>query len=71
MEPFIADFLLNKKVPKPIRYAVLVALVGFIEFICAYAVIGSRYLTGKIICCVIGIMMLAGGFLAAKKIHKN
>lgn len=71
MEPFIADFLLNKKIPRILRYTVLAVLVGFIVFVCAYAGIVSKYLTGKMICCVIAVLMLIMGCLAAKKIYKK
>ena len=33
MEPYIADFLTNKNVPKILRYIVLLAIIAFIEFI--------------------------------------
>lgn len=71
MEPFIADFLLNKKIPKSVRYAVLALLVGFIVFICFYFGIGNKSLLGGIVCCVIGVLMIVLGAFAAIKIHKN
>ena len=36
MEPYLADFLMNRKIPRPIRYLLLAVIVGFIEFICIY-----------------------------------
>ncbi len=70
MEPFIADFLLNKKIPKLVRYAVLAVIVGFIVFICFYFGIGNESLIGGIICCIIGVLMIILGSLAAIKIHR-
>ncbi|MBR1423924.1 MAG: hypothetical protein IJ571_10875 [Ruminococcus sp.] len=71
MEPFIADFLLNNKIPRAVRYTVLAAIVGFIVFICFYFGIGNKSLIGEIICCAIGILMIIMGAFAAIKIHKN
>ena len=72
MEPYIADFLINKKIPKIIRYAVLVAIVAFIEFICISCCFGSPFVWGKIACCLPAVVMLiAGTYLAICKIHRN
>ncbi len=71
MEPYIADFLFNKKIPKLIRYSVLAVIVGFVVFICFYFGLGSYSLIGKIICCAVGVLMIILGAFVARKIHKN
>lgn len=72
MEPYIADFLINKNIPKFIRYIVLIAIVAFIEFICISVVISSPFVWGKIASCLIAfLMIIAGIYLAICKIHRN
>lgn len=72
MEPFIADFLGNKKIPKALRYLVLAALVGFIEFICISVGISNSYLAGRIVGIAVALLMLAAGIYAAiYRIHKS
>lgn len=72
MEPYIADFLINKNIPKIIRYIVLIAIVAFIEFICVNGVINSPFIWGKIVSGLIGVVIfIAGIYLAVYKIHKN
>lgn len=72
MEPFLADFLTNKEIPKFLRYTALVIVVGLIEFICIYGSISSPFLLGRIICLLIAAIMLSAGiYLAITKIHKN
>ena len=72
MEPYIADFLINKKIPKIVRYAVLIAILAFIELICIGCCVSSPFVLGKIVCCLIAIVMLITGiYLAICKIHRN
>ena len=72
MEPYIADFLINKNIPKILRYIVLIVIVAFIEFICISGVISSPFVWGKITCCLIAVVMLiAGIYLAICRIHRN
>ncbi|MBR1765089.1 MAG: hypothetical protein IJ746_06800 [Ruminococcus sp.] len=72
MEPYIADFLANRSIPRLIRYAVLFVLVAFIEVIVIFAGVSSPFLWGRIACAVIGVLMLAAGiFAAVYRIHKN
>ena len=72
MEPYIADFLTNKNVPKILRYIVLLAIIAFIEFIFINVVISSPFVWGKIVSGLIGVVILiAGIYLAVYKVHKN
>lgn len=72
MEPFLADLLTNKNIPKVIRYILLIVVIAFIEFICVNGVISSPFILGKIVSGLIGVVMLiAGIYLAICKIHKN
>ena len=71
MEPFVADFLLNKKIPKPVRYAAAGLITGLILFICIFAGVASPYIIGKVVCFTIAALMgamCAGVFI---KIHRN
>ncbi len=72
MEPYIADFLTNKNIPKFIRYLILSVIVAFIEFICIAGVISSPFVWGKITCGLIAIgMLIVGIYLGIRKIHRN
>ncbi len=71
MEPFVADFLLNKKVPKAFRILVLAAMIGSIIFICIYAGAGSPYAAGKVICFIIAAAMAGLGTAGIVKICKH
>ena len=44
MEPFFADLLTNKNIPKVIRYILLIVVIAFIEFICVNGVISSPFI---------------------------
>ena len=71
MEPFFADFLLNKKIPKAIRYLALAVPVGFIVFLCVYFGIVNDSAAGAAACFVIAALMLVLGAWAAVRIHKS
>lgn len=71
MEPFLADFLLNPKIPKPLRYAVLAAISGFLVFLCLYCGIRNQSVIRAAVCFMIGGLMLVFFVLAARKIHKS
>ena len=72
MEPYIADLLTNRNIPKALRYAILFILIGFIEGIVIFAGVSSPFLWGRIACAVIGVVMLSAGIYAAVyRIHKN
>lgn len=71
MEPYLADFLMNRKIPRPIRYLLLAVIVGFIEFICIYCGIGNDSAAGAAVCFAVGVLMIVMGALAARKIHRS
>lgn len=63
MEPFIAD-LINNKVPKPIRYIIVILLVGFIMWVGICVGLHSEMLIGNILGLLIaGIIWLTGIYL--------
>lgn len=71
MEPFIADLINNKKLPKPIRYVIIILLVGFIMWIGIGVGLHSEMLIGNIFGFLIaGIILIAGIYLLVK-VHKN
>ena len=59
----------DPEIPKPVRYAVLALLIGFILFIVIYSMIQSPYLIGKIVCGGIALLMLGMGICLAIRIH--
>ena len=71
METFLADLLLNNRIPKLIRYTILAVIVGAIAFICLYVGLGNDSLIRGIICFIIGVVMIALGIAAALKIHRS
>ena len=48
MEPFIADLINNKKIPKVLRYILVLVLCLFIIFIGISLIINSSLIVGKI-----------------------
>ena len=72
MEPYIADFLTNPKIPKAVRYVVLTLIGMFIEVVCVIVMISSSFLLGKTICVIIAVVMLClCVYLGINKIHKS
>ncbi|MBQ3864676.1 MAG: hypothetical protein II781_02435 [Clostridia bacterium] len=61
MEPFLADFLKNSKVPVWIRIAVLCGIIGVLEVICILGGNASPSLVGRILCFGIAGLILTGG----------
>ncbi len=61
MEPFLADFLRNRKVPRWIRTVLLSVILSGLEFVCLYAGLHSPFLSGRIICFGIAGLILTGG----------
>ena len=58
MEPFLADFINNKKIPKLIRYIFVLLLCGFIIFLGLSIVINSELLSGKIFGIILSLVFL-------------
>ena len=71
MEPFIADFLKNPKVPKPIRCAVLALVCAVIIFIGVVCAVNSPFVWGKIFGIALAVMFCATGIYLCCKIIKG
>lgn len=71
MEPFIADLINNPKVPKPIRYLIVIILSSFIIFIGIVCATKSPFLWGKIFGVILVIAFLGIGLYICIKIHKS
>ena len=71
MEPFIAEFINNKKIPKSIRIFVLVIITIFIEYICIDAGLNSKFLLGKVFAFFVLILFIVLFVLLIKRIIKK
>ncbi len=71
MEPYLADLINNPKVPKPIRYTIVILILGFLEWIFIGVGFHSIYLAGKILGFVLAILMVILGICLMIKIHRN
>ncbi len=71
MEPFLADLINNKKVPKFIRFIIIIIMVGFIEYISIDTVISSPYLWGKIFGIILSITFIIIFIILTIRIYKK
>lgn len=71
MEPFIADLINNNKVPKPIRYLIVILLVGFITWVGVCVGLHSEMLIGNIFGFLIAGIILISGIYLLIKIYKS
>lgn len=71
MEPFLADLINNNKVPKVIRYLIVLISVGFCVWIGIFTGFNSEMLLGNIFGFAFsGVMLMAGLYLFVK-IYKS
>lgn len=71
MEAFLADLINSKRVPKIIRYSIVIIAVGFIIFLGIFAGITSEMLVGNIFGFALTVAGLVAGIYLIRKIHKN
>ncbi len=71
MEPFLADFINNKKIPRIIRNIIVCLLCGFIIFLGVSIVIKSELLFGKIFGIILSIVFLIIGIYLIAKINNS
>lgn len=71
MEPFLADLINNPKVPKPIRYGIVIILNTFIIAIGILCFLKSPFLWGKVFGIILAIVFLGVGIYLCVKISKN
>ena len=71
MEPYIADLINNKKIPKIIRYIIVIIISGFIIYIGIECGLHSKLLIGNILGYLVSFIFLLIGLYLLYKIHKN
>ena len=71
MEPFIADLINNNKVPKMIRYIIVIILISFIMYICINVGLHAIYFIGNIFGFLIAILSLIVGIILLIRIYKS
>lgn len=71
MEPFLADFINNEKIPRIIRYTIVCLLCSFIIFLGVSISINSELLFGKIFGIILSIVFLFFGIYLIVKINKS
>ena len=71
MEPFIADLIKNPKVPKPIRYGIVVLICAFIIFIGVACALHSPFFWGKIFGILLAVVFFCVGVYLCVKISKS
>ena len=70
MEPFIADLINNPKIPKWLRYLIVMLVCGGIIFLGAMLALKSPMLSGKIFGGVLAFLSLASAIYLFVKITK-
>lgn len=71
MEPFIADIINNSKIPKIIRYLIVLLIAGFIVYIGVETGVNSELLWEKAFGFLTAIIFLILGIVLAVRIHKS
>jgi len=71
MEPFLADFINNNKIPKIIRCLIVFLLCGFIIFLGISTFISSQFVWGKVFGVILSIVFLIIGIYLIIKINKK
>lgn len=71
MEPFIADLIKNPKVPKPIRYGIVIIICAFIIFIGVVCALNSSIFWGKIFGVLLAVVFFCVGVYLCVKISES
>lgn len=71
MEPFFADLIKDPKVPKPIRYGIVVATCAFIVFVGIICMLNSPFFWGKIFGILLAIVFFFLGIYLCVRISKS
>ncbi len=71
MEPFLADLINCSKVPKIVRYLIVVLAVAFIVWVGIICVLNSPMLWGKIFGFALAVVFFIIGIFMLRKIHKS
>lgn len=71
MEPFLADFLKNTKVPKPVRCLLAISICAVVVFVGVICVLQSPFFWGKIFGVVLAATFCSLGVYICAKIIKS
>ena len=71
MEPFIEDLINNPKVPKWLRYVIVMLVCGFVIFLGIMLAMKSTILVGKIFGGALSVLFLAAAVYLFAKITKS
>lgn len=71
MEPFLADLINSNKVPKIIRYIIVVSVISFIVWFGIYCGFSSPMLWGRIFGFALTVVFFIIGIFMLRKIHKS
>ena len=71
MEPFLADLINNPKIPKAIRYLIVLAVTGFIVYIGVDTGINSQLTWGRFFGFLVAAVFLVLGIVLAIRIHRS
>ena len=71
MEPFLADFINSKKIPKFIRYFIVIILCSFIIFLGIECFICSEMLIGNIFGILLAVLSILSCIYLINKIYKQ
>lgn len=71
LEPFIADLISNKKMPKIIRYIIVILLSFLMIFLGIMMVLKSQMLLGKVFGMMLALVFLNFGLYLIIKIGKE
>lgn len=62
MEPYLADFINNPKIPKNLKIIIITFLFGFLVYISVYVFLISNILAGRIFSLILSIILLISYF---------
>lgn len=71
MESFLADLINNPKVPKVIRYAIVLGLCLFILYIGIFTAVKSPMIGGRIFGVILSAAVLFAAIYLLRKIYKS
>lgn len=71
MEPFLADLLLNDKLPNPLRLAIVYILTGFLFTVSIMNLIKTDSVIGKAVCALFTLFAVFSAVILSKKILKT
>jgi len=71
MEPYIVDFIYDKRIPKIIRDLVIILISGFIVYVGVECTLHSKMLIGNILGFLLVLASIAACIYIIHKIHKE